>query len=538
VPQDWFSQHAPSTSSASSGGGDWFAAHAPDSSRDEVTALGPDEEPRYRQWLAASQITDADAPDAHYDYRGLYRHLKGQPVLVTPDRHFPDTFKQHGHPTFSRESQYSRGPGDGGIWQGDRYLPPGSDIGSDVPAGEGLTWAGARRGAADMGEGLASFGLNALRTLGGDPRGARAIVGGAQDQIAQDVEGIKREPMLLGKVARAVALPLDVTGIVPATAIAEDMVRGDYAHGLAMGAGSLVLAKAPRMVKVAGQRVGAAPAVARVLTGRAPAGALPEVPAFDPLQLARQVTPEQAALAPARSRAEYMPVGEEPAAVPAPSPGRPGGDVVGRVQAKLASGETLGTPEAREAFAERQRVAAVRKGESVPLDVDVDTARAPLLEEPTPEARPSSLSADDDLYQHIRDDARANGYTGTDAQLRMEFSKRLQAARAAMDIPQDATDNGPRALLQAIADAGGLNVQHDVYGGELGQLAGKLPVFYRRVGNYEVRPGAVVTCNAGDGVGRRAGRASKRWRPLVGNTSPKRCSRIRGSRRSSRTKTI
>lgn len=41
----------------------------------------------------------------------------------TESQHWPDTFKQHGHPTFSVESQYSKGPNDGGRWNGDVYVP-------------------------------------------------------------------------------------------------------------------------------------------------------------------------------------------------------------------------------------------------------------------------------------------------------------------------------------------------------------------------------------------------------------------------------
>jgi len=89
----------------------------------EITKLSPNEENSFRKWLASSQITDADEPDAYYDYRGLFKELKGQPVPSSQGRHFPDTYKQHGHPTFSVESKYSKGPNDGGSWNGDIYMP-------------------------------------------------------------------------------------------------------------------------------------------------------------------------------------------------------------------------------------------------------------------------------------------------------------------------------------------------------------------------------------------------------------------------------
>lgn len=98
----------------------------------EITPLTPAEEDAFRRWLNASRITDASEPDAFYDYRGLFKELKGAPVPVTTDRHFPDTYKQHGHPTFSVESQYSRGPTDGGRWEGDRYVPAAASDQRDV----------------------------------------------------------------------------------------------------------------------------------------------------------------------------------------------------------------------------------------------------------------------------------------------------------------------------------------------------------------------------------------------------------------------
>lgn len=97
----------------------------------EVTALTPAEEDTYRRWLKASQITDAESPDAHYDYRGYFKETNGAAVPMSTDRHFPDTYKQHGHPTFSVESKYSKGANDGGRWEGDRYVAQ-ADQGGEV----------------------------------------------------------------------------------------------------------------------------------------------------------------------------------------------------------------------------------------------------------------------------------------------------------------------------------------------------------------------------------------------------------------------
>lgn len=91
-------------------------------SPDETTHLSDADEKRFRSWAAKNRISDVDAPDSHYDYRGFYQQNPNARVRFGVD-HFPDTFKQHGHPTFSVESQYSSGPYDGGSWNDDTYVP-------------------------------------------------------------------------------------------------------------------------------------------------------------------------------------------------------------------------------------------------------------------------------------------------------------------------------------------------------------------------------------------------------------------------------
>jgi hypothetical protein len=86
----------------------------------EVSAIPADREADFQSWVERNRITDLDHPDSHYDYRGAY--------LAGVDRgeagHWPDTFKQHGHPTFSVESQYAQ-PGDteAGHWDGEHFIP-------------------------------------------------------------------------------------------------------------------------------------------------------------------------------------------------------------------------------------------------------------------------------------------------------------------------------------------------------------------------------------------------------------------------------
>jgi hypothetical protein len=90
----------------------------------ETTQLAPEEQAAFEQWLRANNIHDLDHPDSHYDYRGAFKAGVGREPGA--EGHFPDTFKQHGHETFSNESQYSKG--DGGTWQGDTFTPPKSGM--------------------------------------------------------------------------------------------------------------------------------------------------------------------------------------------------------------------------------------------------------------------------------------------------------------------------------------------------------------------------------------------------------------------------
>lgn len=86
----------------------------------EVTQLPPEKEAEFQAWLRTNGVTDLDHPDSHYDYRGAFLAGEGRGA---DSGHFTDRFKEHGHPTFSEESKYSKGPGDGGTWQGEKFLP-------------------------------------------------------------------------------------------------------------------------------------------------------------------------------------------------------------------------------------------------------------------------------------------------------------------------------------------------------------------------------------------------------------------------------
>lgn len=93
----------------------------------EETHLPPLEEVLFRQWVIANKLDDeVKNPESAYDYRAFWKASNGALHSPAAKSHFPDTFKQHGHETFSVESQYSKGPQDGGMWIGpehDVFLP-------------------------------------------------------------------------------------------------------------------------------------------------------------------------------------------------------------------------------------------------------------------------------------------------------------------------------------------------------------------------------------------------------------------------------
>ena len=98
----------------------------------ETTRLTPDEEAAFRAWAAANNIRDVDNPRSRYDYRGYWKDIasKGaeQTKVYADGLHFTDTYKQHGHNTFSQESKYSTGMYDGGRWDGEDYLTPAQQV--------------------------------------------------------------------------------------------------------------------------------------------------------------------------------------------------------------------------------------------------------------------------------------------------------------------------------------------------------------------------------------------------------------------------
>lgn len=98
----------------------------------ETTFLRPEEEKRYKKWTRHYKLRDIDPKteepysDVKYDLRGYWKagQVPGMAGFGPPQFegvHGPDTWKQHGHETFSQESKYAR-PGEGGMWVGETFL--------------------------------------------------------------------------------------------------------------------------------------------------------------------------------------------------------------------------------------------------------------------------------------------------------------------------------------------------------------------------------------------------------------------------------
>lgn len=70
-----------------------------------------------------------DNPNHHYDYRGYWLENKNNNIDYNVEGfHFPDTYKQPTHPTFSIESQYANkrygiNPKEVGHWEGETFIP-------------------------------------------------------------------------------------------------------------------------------------------------------------------------------------------------------------------------------------------------------------------------------------------------------------------------------------------------------------------------------------------------------------------------------
>ena len=92
-----------------------------------VTELNDRRERKFQDWYANAAATlgldpNPDAYEQAYDYRGYWLNNRDADVS-SPDFHFPDTWKQPHHPTFSDESIYAKGHDGVGHWDGERFVP-------------------------------------------------------------------------------------------------------------------------------------------------------------------------------------------------------------------------------------------------------------------------------------------------------------------------------------------------------------------------------------------------------------------------------
>lgn len=86
-----------------------------------ITTLTPAEEQQFQAWVQANNITDVDAEDSFYDYRGFWKKYPN--FRHNPGEHYTDEFKLPGHISFSNESRYATPQNYGGRWDEDTYLP-------------------------------------------------------------------------------------------------------------------------------------------------------------------------------------------------------------------------------------------------------------------------------------------------------------------------------------------------------------------------------------------------------------------------------
>lgn len=91
-----------------------------------VTELNDRREKKFQDWYANAAATlgldpNPDAYEQAYDYRGYWLNNRDADVS-SPDFHFPDTWKQPHHPTFSDESIYAKGHDGVGHWEGDTFV--------------------------------------------------------------------------------------------------------------------------------------------------------------------------------------------------------------------------------------------------------------------------------------------------------------------------------------------------------------------------------------------------------------------------------
>jgi hypothetical protein len=104
------------------------------------TALGPDDESNFQDWVKKSKVPFDPSPQSDYDMRGYYKAMVDNPSSVKQSKsdfdgtmHFPDTWKTPYHKTFSNESIYA--PDDAPHWEDNRLIDKtGKLVADETPA--------------------------------------------------------------------------------------------------------------------------------------------------------------------------------------------------------------------------------------------------------------------------------------------------------------------------------------------------------------------------------------------------------------------
>lgn len=110
-----------------------------------TTKLNSTDETQFNKWIKDNNIKDLNEPDSFYDYRGYWKDIaskgRNETQINSQDHrlHYPDTYKQPGHPTFSIESKYAVGRNDAGRWEGDTFIPPTNNKIEELPTIEEAT---------------------------------------------------------------------------------------------------------------------------------------------------------------------------------------------------------------------------------------------------------------------------------------------------------------------------------------------------------------------------------------------------------------
>lgn len=87
---------------------------------EEIDVPEGEEEDAFYEWAARNEVNEPLSELHHYDNIGAFRAgIERDPE----SKHFPDTYKLPGHPTFSVESKYYKPGMKSGRWEGETYIP-------------------------------------------------------------------------------------------------------------------------------------------------------------------------------------------------------------------------------------------------------------------------------------------------------------------------------------------------------------------------------------------------------------------------------